>query len=240
MYDSHKTILIPDKALTVYKVFLFLYPKQYRKRFGLQMLYTFQDLYQEEIHKNKHINGRFWILLLLDILQSTCEQQKDVIQKNGMRNYIQQTLHINRYNIIGSILLLPFITLMAMDLIGRIVQGDLFHYNKSFYAFISHTFIYASYNGKSPFLWTALIFFPILAILTNIVPLLFTLQKKGTKKRTISIITSNTPAFLVLGIGLFCLFMIYGHDIIPCTIHGILRKGFTDFFNILNYCRLNA
>src|SRR5207248_2005156 len=106
--------------------------------------------------------------------KSVVEQHVYLMAKYGMKRYLQNTLHMNKYNIIGGILLLPFFIMMVIDTLARVIQGDLFHYNRSVYAFLSHTPLY-----WFPVLFTWTFLFPFLAIVLNLIPIVI----QGTRKR---------------------------------------------------------
>src|SRR5437764_252316 len=96
-----------------------------------------------------------------------------MIKKDGILKYF----HLSIYNILGAIFLLPFISIFTYGLIGRIVQGDLEHYNRSFERVLSHSFLYANYFGKPILLFMVAILLPMLAVLINLIPLIKSLFK---------------------------------------------------------------
>src|SRR5579872_2524246 len=171
----HKTenLVIVSKAQKIFQSLLLLYPEKYRKKFGQEMLLMFEDLYQEKFVKDGNVGVFFWLTISLDIIKNSFEQHGELIQKQGLRKYMQKTFRINKYNIIGFLLLLPFFSVFIIDLIARIAQGDLTHYNRPVYALLSHSLLY-----WFPVLFTWVIIFPALAVLFNVIPLLKDIHKK--------------------------------------------------------------
>ena len=154
-----------------------------------------------------------------------------------MNGRLRNTLHINKYNIAGVILLLPFIILFGIDFLGRLVQGDFTHYNKAFYNVVSHTILYNNYNGQAPLLWTILVYSPILAAVLNLIPFIASL-KQNKKKITASALFFISPlALIIMSIGLFCLLIVFGHDVIPCFVHGIISHGLGNIMPTIEVCK---
>ncbi len=149
-----------------------------------------------------------------------------------MKKYLQQTLHFNIYNIVGGILLLPFLLLFTIDLISRIVQADLTHYNRPVYAFLSHTFIY-----YTPVLFSIAILFPTLAVLLNLIPVVQTIIKNRKTIKKFAFVRLNLLSIVLLIIGLGFLAIIKLHDFVPCMLHGLLRLTFDKFPQLVSFCR---
>jgi hypothetical protein len=163
MYDATE-LSVPANAEKLFNFLLFFYPKQYRKKYEQEMRLLFQDMYQEELIKKGSISLTFWLAQFGDITKSVSEQHINMIQKQGMKKYLEQTLHINKYNVISGIFLLPVIFMTLVEIISRIAQGDLTHYNRPVYAFFSHTFLYWT---PIPFIWVIL--FPLFAALISFI-----------------------------------------------------------------------
>lgn len=231
MYDTEQT-LFHTKSFEFYKTLLFIYPKPYRKRFGKQMLIILQDMYKEEVSKYGKASFRFWLYIFLDTIQSIVIQHVNSMKQQGVKKYF----HINNYNIWGGILLLPFALLFIYGIIGRIVQGDLNHYNRSFQGVLSHSFIYANYFGKPLILLAIAIIFPTLAVVINLIPLL-TAFVKAKKRSPIKLFQNNPIAVLLTLVGLFFLLIIFGHDVIPCIFYGLAHFGFGQLGHILAVCK---
>ncbi len=149
-----------------------------------------------------------------------------------MEHYLKSTLRFNKYNIIGLILLLPFFTILSIDAASRIIQDDLFSYNRTVYGFLSHTPIY-----WFPVLFTWIVVFPLLAVVINVLPLVRQVVQKRTSLFSFEFVKSNIGTFLLLGIGLAFLAFIPLHDLAPCVLHGVLSKGIGEFISLLQYCR---
>ena len=221
------------KAEQFYRTLLYMYPEIYRKRFGNEMLFVFQDLYQEESVKHGKAGIMFWFAIVTDIMQSAMLQHIILIQKNGIKNYF----HITIYNIIGAVFLLPFLMLFCIDFFGRLIQGNFTHYNKVTYNYISHTVLYSTYNGHASLLWTTLILAPCLAVVSNCIPV-FAGVIRHKKKATIkTLFLTNPLAFVIIAIGAFCLLVVYGHDSIPCMMNRIYDHGFGNVGHMLSFCR---
>src|SRR6185437_14594929 len=114
MYSIEKTVPV-SKGYIFYKNLLLLYPQQYRKKFGHEMLTLFEDIYHETLVKSGKIGFTFWLSINFDIAKSAFEQHRQLLKKQGMKKYSQQTLHINKYNIIGGLLLLPFFSMFVIE-----------------------------------------------------------------------------------------------------------------------------
>ena len=163
----------------------------------------------------------------IDIAKGVIEQHSDVVRKQGMKKYF----HLSNYNIIGLILLLPFLTLLGLDFLGRLAQGDFVHYDRAWYAAITQSVLY-----REPFvLQIIFIFAPCLSVVLNSIPVLKSLQR--TKKYTArTLFFANPIAFIVMALGLLCLLIVYGHDFAPCMVHGIFHGGLFYFLQLFSVC----
>lgn len=234
MYESAQ-LSIPKRAEDLFKIMLFLYPKKYRKRFGHEMFLVFQDMYYEELEKHGKVGVFFWTSQIVDMTKSILDEHKNLIIKKGMKKYLQQSLHINKSNIVGALLLLPFLTLLGIDFLGRLVQGDLMHYNMTWYSVMSHTILYSTFNGHAYLLWIVFIAAPIIALALNVIPVIKYLhpRKKITLK---TLLFTNPIAIAIIGIAFFALLIVYGHDFFPCIVHGLLN-GAVNKENIIAVCK---
>lgn len=230
MHEVRESVLITEHKF--YQFLLLLYPESYRKKFGYEMLVTFEDMYQERIVNDKSVGLIFWFAIIFDITKNAFEQHNDLIHKKGMRNYLFKTLHFNIYNIIGGLLLLPFLSLFLIDLAARIAQKDLTHYNRPVYAFLSHTFLY-----YTPVLFAIAILFPALAVLINLIPVVKNITKNRKTIWHFAFFRQNLLNILILFIGLGFLALIKFHDFAPCFIHGLLRVGLGNFLQIISVCK---
>ncbi len=230
MSKVKNTTISVTKSDAIYRGFLSFYPEQYRKRFGQEMLFSFQDMYKEEVSKYGKAGFIFWFSIITDTMQSAITQHIIMIKKEGVKKYF----HITVYNILGAILLLPFIILLGADFLGRLVQGDLIHYNRAWYAVVSHTILYSTFNGHAYLLWATLILAPFLAVVLNLIPVLTSIMQ--TKKLTVrTLFLTNPLAIVIIGVGVFALLVIYGHDFFPCVVHGLLN-GSVNKEHILSLC----
>lgn len=217
----------------IYLLFISLYPEAYQKRFGQELHFLFQDLYQEEVSKKGKIGIGFWFWIYFDTLVEVAKQHIFLMKQQEVRKYFR----ITKYNILGAVFLLPFFTLFVIDLLGRIVQGDLTHYNRAWYQVISHTILYSTYNGQAPFLWLVMVFFPILAVLLNIIPVVSFVTKRKTNLSLQYIFLAKPLAIIFIGLGLFFLLVVFGHDFFPCMVHGLLSHGIKKFGEVAAFCR---
>ena len=231
MYDA-KQLLLPAGAEMFFNFLLQFYPESYRKRFGQEMFLVLNDTYQEEVEKKGRVGFGFWLSQIGDITQSILGQHIDEIYNKGMKKYLQQTLHINKYNVIGGIFLLPVFTVFLIDLIARIVQGDLVHYNRPVYALLSHTPLY-----WTPVLFTWIVVFPLLAIGFNFIPLIKILIKKNNNIKSWQFLRQNLVSILLFGFGAFFILLVKFHDFGPCMLHGLARLGFEHFTHIVAVCK---
>ena len=204
----------------VYKFLLAFYPKTYKQRFLEEMLLVLDDLKVDELKEKGKIGLGFWLFQFSDLSKSVVEENIDTMQKQGMKKYFR----LNNYNIIGGILVLPVFLVFLIDIFGRIAQGDLSHYNRTTYNFLSHTPLY-----WTPILFTWIILFPAIAIILNIIPLL-----QNRKNR--AFVKNNIITIGILAFGLFVLVLVKFHDFAPCFVHGIISRGFNDLPQILSYC----
>lgn len=231
MYDTEH-VSLPKTATKLFTIFLSLYPEDYRQHYGQEMYVLFADIYQEELARHGKVGITFLLMQVIDALQSIVEQHIQMMEKIGMKNYLQKTFHINKYNVIGGILLLPLVMVFSIDVVSRVVQRDLVHYNRPVYSLLSHTPFY-----WYPVLFTWAILFPMLAVLINLVPLFQSFGKNKTTIFSKVFVKKNLGSIIVLAIGLGFLALLKLHDFAPCTIHGLLRFGIGQLPHILSVCR---
>jgi hypothetical protein len=139
--------------------------------------------------------------------------------KNEIRKRDWKKFQIDPFHLISGIFLLPFLVFLFIEIISRIAQGDLFHYNRQVYGVLSQTLFY-----WLPVQFTWAFLFPLLVILLNI----FTITKQAKKdhERILSskFIKDNIVSFLLLLVGLVFLAIIAPH-FIPFVLHGINSGG---------------
>jgi hypothetical protein len=228
MYETTH-VSVSRNAERMFALLLRLYPEQYRRKFGNEMHLLFSEMYQEELSAKGSIGLGFWFSQFIDITKSVIEQHKELVLKIGMKKYLQQTLHISKYNVIGFIFLLPFLLMFATDLISRIAQGDLTHYNRPVYHYLSQTPLY-----WTPVLFSIVVVFPLIAVIINAIPLL---QQREKKVLSWVYLQKNSITLLLIAIGLGCIAIIKLHDFLPCMIHGILNGGLAHFTKMFPYCQ---
>ncbi len=227
--NETKSISIPGNVEGLFNLLLFLYPAEYRQRFGREMRLVFSDMYIDELTKNGRPSLGFWLFQVMDMTTSIIGQHLDLLKKIGVKKYLRQELQVNKYNIVGGFLLLPIITMSVIDLFSRIAQGDLLHYNRASYVFLSHTFLY-----RTPVLFAWVILFPLLSSVINIIPLIINLRKNASK---LLFIKKNIISIFILSIGFFFVLLIRLHDFAPCVIHGIINIGVNQMPRIINFCK---
>ncbi len=231
MYETIN-ISIPKKAERIFGLFLSFYPKVYRQKFGNEMRLVFYEMYQEEILTNGKIRFGFWIWQFSDLSNNALKEHVDLIEKKGIKKYMQQTFNINKYNIFGVILLLPAFIVFCIDLGSRIIQGDLVHYNRPVYKLLSHTPLY-----WTPVLFVWVIIFPLLAVGINLIPIITKAVKDRDHLKSKTFIKQNFTTLLILTFGLFFVLLVKYHDFAPCMVHGILKVGFGQLDHIVEVCR---
>jgi len=231
MHDS-TSLSVSANGEKIFNILLLFYPEQYRKRYGHEMLLLFRDMYKEEFTRKDRISLSFWVTQVGDITKSAIEQHIDMIQKQGIKKYLQKTLHINVFNIVGSLFLLPAFIVFCIDLISRIAQGDLVHYNRPVYSFLSHTPLY-----WYPVLFTWVILFPFLTVLINVFPLVRNIIKNQGNIKNRKFIIQNIITIALLSFAAFFILLVKFHDFGPCMLHGIARYGFERFTHIVTVCK---
>lgn len=228
----YETKGLSERAESVFKTLLWFYPQTFRKRFASQLLLTFDDMYQEEMEKNGRVGIGFWSRIFTDLAISIGTQHLATMKKQGFKTYFRKTLNLNIFNILGFIFLIPFFSLFLIDLIGRLVQGDLFHYNRTFYKVVSQTPLYSS--TQALFFW--LILLPFLAVSLNLIPLLFWVFQKNelTLKK---LLLRNAFSWIVILSGLFFLLVVFGHDFLPCFVNSILFHSGAGIGTVISVCK---
>ncbi|MBI3485526.1 hypothetical protein HY025_01125 [Candidatus Daviesbacteria bacterium] len=217
-------------AKLFYELLLSFYPRPYRNEYGGEMKLLFEDLYQEELEKKKDISLGFWIHLILDVIKSTLDQHFELLNKLGLVKYVKSVLGANGFIFLVSlILLLPFITLMSLDTSVFLLTG-------------SRELMKPFYN--SPF-WgvlvlTVVLILPLITVLLNFLVVFQSVSKKHQHILTVSFISQNIFNLASLMLGLFAIFMLFGHDLFPCIVHQTFQKGLLNFIPNLNYCRINS
>jgi len=230
MYNISENTMVEEKSDRLYEMLLLLYPEPYRKKFGREMLYTFQDMRDEERTKDGMVGIVFWSGILIDTLLSAFHEHKEVIRKDGMKKYLHQTLKLNNYNLVSLILLLPYFIMACIDFGGRILQGNLGHYNPATYAALSQTPLY-----WYPILFTWVILFPILAIVISLIPL--AMNSKKISWPDIAYLKQNPGSVILITVAVLLLAMVKLHDFLPCLVYNISMNGFGHLPSIISLCR---
>ncbi len=212
---SETVVLSPEINLL-----LLLYPETFRRRYGREMSQLLIDMIGEQREENGKITLGFWLHLIGDTLKSSFREHFNELRKSGLKTYLRQNFRFTGLHLLGLLLLLPSISVLSLDVISRILQGDLIHYNRPVYAFLSKTFFY-----RTPVLFIWVILFPALAVLINLLPFI------SAKYR------GRLVSFILLVFGLGFLSIILFHDFAPCMLHGLFSHGFSQFGRLLSFCR---
>jgi len=89
-----------------------------------------------------------------------------------------------------------------------------------------------------PTILITVLFLPLVTVLINGFVLI---QSAGTTKYhylTVNFISQNLLNIIVFGVGIFAIFMLFGHDFVPCLVNHTLKTGLQNFISNLDYCRL--
>ena len=230
MCDMEENTLLFTKHDAFFKVLLLLYPESYRNHFGQEMLHAFEDMYQEELEKYRKVRLGFWISIFLDTAKSVLTEHMNMMKKQGVKNY----LNINTYNVIGGILLLPFLLILGSDFIGRVVQGDFSHPNMGAVGFLSRFILYSGYDKL---LWALLVFAPLLAAVLNLIPVISSVRSENKKLSIRNLLFTNPLSLLVVGIGLLFILIVAGHDAIPCFVNHLISNGLGNIWQTIFVCK---
>ena len=230
MYDTKDNVLVFRKQEALYKALLLLYPESYRNHFGQEMLFAFEDMYEEELEKHGKIRLGFWISVFLDTTESVFTEHLNMMKKQGLKNY----LNLNTYNVIGGILLLPFILILGSDFISRLVQGDFSHPNMGLVGFLSRSILYSGYDKL---LWAILVFAPLLAAVLNLIPLASSLRGESNKLTFRKLLFTSPLSLLIVGMGLLFILIVAGHDAVPCFVNHLISNGFGNIWQTILVCK---
>ena len=146
-----------------------------------------------------------------------------------MKKYLHQTLKLNNYNLVSLILLLPYFIMACIDFGGRILQGNLGHYNPATYAALSQTPLY-----WYPILFTWVILFPILAIVISLIPL--AMNSKKISWPDIAYLKQNPGSVILITVAVLLLAMVKLHDFVPCLVHNISMNSFRNLWEAALLC----
>ncbi len=148
-----------------------------------------------------------------------------------MKKKLYSTIHLHWYSVVGSVFLLPFFFTLSADVIARVLQGDLFHYSRPLYYFLSQTPFYAY-----PMFLAWMLVLPIAAVLINLIPLLMKVSEKPALFTDQRFLLKNSVSIIIVGAGLAFLAIIFLHDVVPCIVNGVIFGGLQEFFPILKHC----
>jgi len=220
-----------DQRLTISEALLYLYPESFRDKFGGEIQMVFQDAYQEELAMRGTVSLGFWLSALIDLVQSVVAQHADIIRKQGMKSYLQETLQLNKFHVIGAILLLPFAFLLGVDFVGRVIQGDLLRSNAEFAQGLS---LWIAGSGQAPLLWIIFVSLPLAAVVLNMIPVIRSRFAPKQAEAATKRLNLLTVAIIVIGLGLVT--FAFGHDVIPCLARHLLQNGLNNLPNTLAVC----
>lgn len=212
-----------------YQLLLLLYPKDYRKEYGQEMRLLFEDLYREEKEKNGEVSLKFWLSLIWDVLTSTVNQHYQLFHKIGPRKYLNQVLSINIVVFLISLLLLsPFFSVVLLDTFVVLFTGS----RQSISVFYSSPF------WGVPVILTVILFLPLIVVLMNSLVIAQEVEKRKFKVLTISFLGQNFFNLMILLAGLSAIFILFGHDFVPCLVNRTFQRGLLSLIPTINYCRV--
>lgn len=202
----------------VYRRLIHLYPKAYRERFAEAMVQTFDDLCHERKHEQSGSMLSFALHMFSDTAISIIGEHLEI-----MTNTIKNT----PIEILGLILLIPFSLLFLVGMAWQFLNTLGYASSPNLGAFI-----------PNPDLGYALIFiFPALAFLINFITLIVGAIRVGPGS-ALSTQFAKTHLFtlviIVLSAG--ATLFIFGHDVIPCFVHGVLREGLNNIWPLIKTC----
>jgi len=201
----------------LYSKLLLLYPRNYQKKFANSMMQTFNDLYNEKASKHK---AKVVAFAFIETLMSIAKEQATLITNNN-------SLKQNSLAILGFLLLVPFGAVVALGMVWQFL----------------HTLGYATLPDIGVLvpnreLGFALVFtFPAIAFLLNFGTLVIGAARVGLR-RALSMqfvrvyLAPLTIVVLSMGATLFA----FGHDTIPCFIHGVLQQGVGNIWPLIQLC----
>ena len=210
-------------AAFFYELLLLTYPKKYRQEYAQEMRQLFYDLYEEKRNQKGGVAFGFWIRLIWDIFVSTIDQHWQLGQKIGARKYFSEIWGFNKFFIVSLILIVPFLSLTLINFGTQFLVG---RYN----------FFQSLYQNPFwlPFIGIIAIILPTFVIFLNLY--LLVTDSRNTKQK----LKPYFWNYLIMFLAFIPFVLLFGHDIVPCTIFEIKQHGILNLFDELNYCRLNA
>ena len=204
--------------LTLYRKLLRLYPGEYRRQFEESMMQTFDDLCNERGRE-----GMFGFALWafgdtsVGILK---EHVGSILNNKHMRNAPIAML--------GLILIIPFCLLFGIGMIWQFL----------------HTIGYAGIPNITSIvpnraLGFAIVFtLPVLAFLANFIALIVGAVEAGPGSvLRIQFARVNAAPLAIMLLSAGAMVFAFGHDSIPCFVHGILTEGLRNFWPLIQTCR---
>jgi hypothetical protein len=214
MAPKHTTVFYRN----LYRKLVHLYPKAFRERFAEAMMQTFDDLCCEKQHEQGGSMVSFALGMFSDTAISIIGEYLEI-----MTNTIKNT----PIEILGLILLIPFSLLFLAGMAWQLLNALGYAGSPDLGAFIP--------NRDAGY---ALIFiFPLIAFLINFITLIVGAIRAGPSA-ALSIQFAKTHLFtlviVVLSAG--ATLFIFGHDVIPCFVHGVLREGPNNIWPLIKTC----
>lgn len=74
---------------------------------------------------------------------------------------------------------------------------------------------------------------PAIAVALGIIAIVYFARMQQMREHTIEIVGS--AGVIIIGLGI--LVLLFGHDVIPCFLHGIVRQDFQNFKSLIEICR---
>jgi|SRR5579884_3026131 len=206
----------------VYDTMLYVYPEKHLRRYGPLMHQNFRDLYREAKAEDGYKGVlKLWILLVKDIFTSSLSEHMEEIERQGLKKHLQKDLHLNKATVVAGLLMVPFCLFVALGM------------TFSFFYAPDNNPLYHSFLYKWPLLFTMIVACPALALLISLANI-FSHQDNIF---SLTFIRKNILTLAVLVAAMGALTLVFGHDMIPCTLNGIFHQGPLNLPNIYQYCR---
>lgn len=179
---------------------------------------TFDDLCRERKYEQGGSMLSFALWVFSDTAISIIGEHLEIMT-NTMKNTPME--------ILGLILLIPFSVLFVVGMVWHFLNALGYASSPNLGAFI-----------PNPDLGYALIFiFPALAFLINFITLMVGVIRVGPSS-ALSIQFAKTHLFtlviVVLSAG--ATLFIFGHDVVPCFVHEVLREGLNNIWPLIKTC----
>jgi hypothetical protein len=196
-----------------YNFLIKLYPEDFQKQHGVELQQTFNNMVVDSgIIKT-------WFAILPDFIASAIKINLESLMRNSSLQF--------KLAIIGLVMLIPFGFFVALA-----IMGNLFHLttNEIIGQNIAQNLILAKF---------LLIALPAAAFFMNLVPLASNTfeQKSMSHVLTPTFVRTNIPSLVVAAGGIGALVLLFGHDTVPCIVHGLMNQHFQNIIPLINVCK---